>query len=45
MTSNYFSRDCNAVIKQQRGWAEDTSIGGTMNQIWNDIHEERKALL
>lgn len=45
MTSNYFSRDCDIVGKQQGAWAEDTSVRGIMNQIWNSVHEEREALL
>lgn len=43
MTGNYFTRGCNIVVEQQWAWAEDTSIGGTMNQLWNSIHEVREV--
>lgn len=43
MTGNYFTRGCSIVVEQQGAWAEDTSIEGTMNQLWNSIHEVREV--
>lgn len=43
MTGNYFTGDCSIVVEQQGAWAEDTSIGGTTNQLWNSIHEVREV--
>ena len=31
------------MVEQQGAWAEDTSIEGTMNQLWNSIHEVREV--
>lgn len=45
MTGNSFARGCNIIVEQQGAWAEDTPIGGTMNQTWNSIHEVSEVYL